>query len=332
MPELRIDPLTGRLVSYAPERAKRPHELGEYTPKLIDDPSSCPFCPGREEVLAPASLVLVKTGIGVKFEKEDEDERKKNWLVKCIPNLYPVFSKKDVFKLDGGSRNTPGYHEVMIDTPIHDGDPWKLTLDQLQLILLTIRERLRELERDQNITYACYGKNQGPYAGGSLRHPHSHIFASSITPPLLKREAEKLRGEGCLLCRYVDEELAGPRAILSTRSFSAICPWASREPYEVMIFPKNHLRRFADLGDSELLELSSMLSTIFKAFKKLLEEPSFNLVIHTKPKDVEDFHWHIEIVPRILMPMVAEIGLGVYVNTMLPEKAAEELREAIKQL
>ena len=332
MPELRIDPLTGRLISYAPERAKRPHEVGASAPKLIDDPDRCPFCPGKEEALAPATLVLVKTGIGVKFEREEDGERKRNWLVKCIPNRYPAFSREDELKADDGARRTPGCHEVLIDTPDHEGDPWSLNIDQTQYILLTARERIAELEREPEITYACFGKNQGPYSGGSLRHPHSHILASSITPPLLKIEAEKLSGEGCVICRYADEEVSGPRAVLSTKSFAAICPWASREPYELMIFPKNHLRRFADLRDIDLLELSSMLSTLFKALKKILGDPSFNLVLHTKPKDVDDFHWHIEIIPRILMPMVAEIGLEVHVNTMLPEKAAENLRTAIREI
>ena len=333
MPELRMDPLTGRLVSYAPERAKRPHEIGERAPRLIDDKASCPFCPGREEVLAPATLVLVKTGIGVKFEGEDEDERKRNWIVKCIPNLYPAFSKEDMLKKMEGVEAAPGRHEVLIDTPDHEGDPWALSVDQLQYVLLTARERVAQLEREPEITYASFGKNQGPYSGGSLRHPHSHILASSITPPLLRIEAEKLLGESCVICRYACDEISGPRAVLSTRNFAAICPWASREPYELLIFPKSHLRRFADLRDSELLELSSMLSTIFKALRKVLgDQPSFNLIVHTKPKDVKDFHWHIEIIPRTLIPMVAEIGLEVHVNTMLPEKAAENLRQAVKEL
>jgi len=41
MPELRRDPLTGRWISYAPERAKRPVEMGEKAPPLIDDPGKC---------------------------------------------------------------------------------------------------------------------------------------------------------------------------------------------------------------------------------------------------------------------------------------------------
>jgi len=331
MPELRIDPLTGRLVSYAPERAKRPVESGSQAPIMIDERSKCPFCPGREEALAPATLLLAKTGIGVRFERESAGERKKNWLVKCLPNLYPVFSRDDKLMLDGGPKPTPGFHEVVIDTPQHDADPWSLDLTQLQYYLLTLRERLREIEREPGITYACFGKNHGPHSGGSLRHPHTHIFASSITPPLLRIEAEKLSEGRCLLCGYSDE-LSGPRGVLSTRDFAAICPWASREPFELMIFPKSHRRRFTNIDDTEILELASLLSTSFKALRKVLGDFSFNMVLHTKPGDEEDFHWHIEIIPRVLAPMVSEVGLSVFVNTVYPEEAAERLRAAIGEL
>jgi len=327
MPELRIDPLSGRLVSYAPERAKRPHEFGPQAPCLHDDPAKCPFCPGREEDLSPATLVLARARAGIKFEQEAGDKRIKEWLVKCIPNLYPAFSAEDILRDEHGSRKAPGLHEAVIDTPDHSADPWSLNIVQLQYLLLTFRERLSQLERD-GFNYMCFGKNHGPYSGASLRHPHSHIMASSVTPPLLRREAEALQAGDCILCRDRDPA----RTLITTGSFIAICPWASREPYEIMIYPKEHRQKFTGLDDSELLDLASMLSTLFKALKNVLENPSFNLVLHTRPADAEDFHWHIEIVPRILVPMVSEIGLGVYVNIMLPEKSAEGLREAIKRI
>ena len=331
MPELRKDPLTGRLVSYAPERAKRPIQVSEGAPAQVDDPSKCPFCPGKEDILAPATLLLVKTGVGVKFEREEGAERKKNWITKCIPNLYPAFSADDVLRDEAGSRAVSGIHEVLIDTPMHEGDPWRLSIDQLQFFLMTLRERLTQLESDPRITYACFGKNHGPHSGGSLRHPHTHIFATPITPLLIEIESERLHEGDCLLCRVAGES-SSPRNILSTRYFTAVCPWASREPYEIMIFPKEHMRRFIDLDDDGLFELATFLSTIYRALDSVLKSPSFNLVLHTKPKDRDDFHWHLELIPRVLMPMVSEIGLNIYVNTVFPEEAAEKLRSAIQRL
>lgn len=331
MPELRKDPLTGRLVSYAPERAKRPIQIQEGVPGLFDDPARCPFCPGKEDTLAPAILILVKTGVGVRFESEEGAERKKNWITKCIPNLYPSFSMNDILRDESGPRKVSGIHEVLIETPIHDADPWKLSIDQLQFYLLTLRERLIHIESDPRIIYACFGKNHGPHSGGSLRHPHSHIFATPITPPLIEIESEKLHEGDCILCNNARGS-PNPRTILSTRYFVAACPWASREPFEVMIFPKGHERRFIDLDDDGLFELATALSTIYRALDRVLKSPSFNLTLHTKPKDREDFHWHLELIPRVLMPMVSEVGLNIYVNTILPEEAAEKLRSTISLL
>ncbi|MCX8187120.1 MAG: hypothetical protein N3F65_00720 [Nitrososphaeria archaeon] len=331
MPELRRDPLTGRLVSYAPERAKRPLPAPEAAPPLLDDPAKCPFCPGKEDALAPATLILVRTGVGVRFEREEGAERKKNWVAKCIPNLYPAFSINDVLRDGSGSRNVSGIHEVLIETPTHDADPWRLSVDQLQFYLLTLRERLIQIESDPRMIYACFGKNHGPHSGGSLRHPHSHIFATPITPPLIEIESEKLHEGDCILCD-IARESQNPRTIISTRSFLATCPWASREPFEIMMFPKRHERRFIDLDDDGILELATALSTIYKALDRVLKSPSFNLVLHTKPKDRGDFHWHLELVPRVLMPMVSEVGLNIYVNTVLPEEAAEKLRSTISLL
>jgi len=331
MPELRRDPLTGRVVSYAPERAKRPVEVGETAPRLIDDPARCPFCPGKESMLSPATLLLMRSGSSIRFTSEAGDERIRDWIVKCIPNLYPAFSKEDKLRSDDELRDVRGVHEVLIDTREHDGDPWKLSLDQIYLILLTIRERLKQFEEERELVFASFGKNHGPNSGASLRHPHTHLFATPITPPLIEVEAMKLRKESCLLCDQV-EEIPRDRSILATENYLAICPWASREPYEVMIFPKSHLGKFTEMNDQNLYELSSIFSTTMKALKMVLVEPSFNMILHTKPKDIEDFHWHLEIIPRTLMPMVIDVGLEVHVNTIYPEKAAKDLRAAIEKL
>jgi len=37
--------------------------------------------------------------------------------------------------------------------------------------------------------------------------------------------------------------------------------------------------------------------------------------------------WHIEVVPRLTVLAGIELGAGIYVNTVAPEDAAEQLRE-----
>jgi len=40
------------------------------------------------------------------------------------------------------------------------------------------------------------------------------------------------------------------------------------------------------------------------------------------------YHWHLEICPRTSIPTGFELGSGLFVNTISPEEAAEQLRNA----
>jgi UDPglucose--hexose-1-phosphate uridylyltransferase len=40
-------------------------------------------------------------------------------------------------------------------------------------------------------------------------------------------------------------------------------------------------------------------------------------------------HWHVEVLPRTTVLAGIELGAGVYLNALPPEKAARALREAI---
>ena len=39
-------------------------------------------------------------------------------------------------------------------------------------------------------------------------------------------------------------------------------------------------------------------------------------------------HWHIEVLPRLTVFAGIELGGGIYVNSLAPEDAAAELRDA----
>ncbi|HQH12055.1 MAG TPA: galactose-1-phosphate uridylyltransferase, partial [Candidatus Sumerlaeota bacterium] len=72
---------------------------------------------------------------------------------------------------------------------------------------------------------------------------------------------------------------------------------------------------------------------------RALESPPFNYVLHTRPFSLsprykqttidEDFHWHIEIMPRLTKIAGFEWGSGFYINPTQPEEAAHVLREAM---
>jgi UDPglucose--hexose-1-phosphate uridylyltransferase len=72
--------------------------------------------------------------------------------------------------------------------------------------------------------------------------------------------------------------------------------------------------------------------------RRVLKDSPYNYVIHTAPNRIprrnhwhtlgDDFHWHIEIIPRLLRTSGVEWGSDFYVLTTSPEDAAQYLREA----
>ena len=62
-----------------------------------------------------------------------------------------------------------------------------------------------------------------------------------------------------------------------------------------------------------------------------LDEPPFNFIIHSAPcktPDLDYYHWHIEIMPKLTKVAGFEWGSGFYINPTPPEYAAETLRDA----
>jgi UDPglucose--hexose-1-phosphate uridylyltransferase len=66
-------------------------------------------------------------------------------------------------------------------------------------------------------------------------------------------------------------------------------------------------------------------------FRSVLDLPPYNFVIHTSPlksNRLGHYHWHIELMPKIVHTAGFEWGAGYYINPTPPEQAALFLREA----
>ena len=59
-----------------------------------------------------------------------------------------------------------------------------------------------------------------------------------------------------------------------------------------------------------------------------LEDPDFNLTVRTAPAEcvgVKYFHWYLSVIPRLTRVAGFELGSGMFINTVLPEAAAQFL-------
>ena len=335
MPELRKDPIIGRWVIISTERGKRPHDFKKIE-EPADDPNTCPFCAGKEKDTPQEVLTIPQNS-----------ENNPNWQVRVVPSISP-FLRADselwrkgigVFDLIGAR----GYHEVVIETPQHIANMADLEPFQIEAVFSAYIQRTKELEKDTEIKYVLIFKNYGYKAGGSkIKHARSQIIA---TPVNLKRVKEELEGarryydyhERCIFCDIIRQELEdGRRVVLEEDGIVAITPFAPRFPFELWIMPKRHSPDFSSLSEEEKHHLAVVLKKVLTKLKTLLNDPPYNYVIHTAPFRREhkgywttiedDYHWHIEIIPRLTQVAGFEWGTGFYICPVPPEDAAKYLR------
>ena len=156
-----------------------------------------------------------------------------------------------------------------------------------------------------------------------------------MVPTEVARElaaAERLfqQQNACFFCSVIaDDRKHGERLVAETSRYIAICPYASRMPYEMWILPRVHASHFEGQGDSELGELALFLRKMIRKLESLHGHLAYNYFIHTAPFDtsgLRHYHWHIEIFPRLTTAAGFEWGAGYYINPVPPEQAAAILR------
>jgi len=290
----------------------------------------------------PAVLVYLKSGKKIRKAEDKGNSRHKNWLVRCIPNLYPAFtppkgnkSKKQIMK-SSDFAVAVGHHEVLVESPVHDEHPANAKISQLVHVIDAYIDRLRELSSKPYVKYVSIFRNHGLEAGASLSHAHSQIIATPFIPRIVEEEfkASKkfwTKNKGCVFCDVLEKELDGPRLILKNADYVAFAPWASVHPLEFWIFPKKHEVTLLEMSKSELKTFGKTLKACLSGLKKLLNDPPYNFGFHLATnKDVQKhYHWHLEVYPKLAIWAGFEKSTGMYINTVTPESAAESLRETI---
>jgi UDPglucose--hexose-1-phosphate uridylyltransferase len=292
----------------------------------------------------PAMMLYLKEDGGIKKSKDPlVGERPKNWLVRCIPNLYPAFSpprqpedETQIMKSECFG-SAIGHHEVIIESPNHDEDPADAELPQLELVIKACIDRLRELSAKPYVKYVSIFRNYGQEAGASLSHAHSQIIATPMVPSIIQEELEASKAfydkhGKCVFCDIIEKEVKGPRFVLENNDFIVFAPYASINPMAFWIMPKKHAPSILDLTRPEVSAFAQTLKASLKALKDLVNDPPYNYGFHLAiNKEAKDhYHWHLEVYPKLSIWAGFEISTGTYINTITPETAADSLRKAIK--
>lgn len=314
MPELRIDPIVGRRVYIAEDRAGRPQDYADLdeTPAVRD---SCPFCAGHEDETPPATAETIG----------DDGQ----WHVRVVPNKYPALA-------DAGQAR--GVHEVIVESPRHVAALPELDESQLARVIAMHRDRLRHCAAQADLAAGMVFKNSGHRAGASLEHVHSQLIAVPYVPQALADEvaaaaAHYARTGACRYCALVNQEnQVGERLILASDGLIALAAYAGRQPFETWILPETHDADFLAISNPECEALARMFLRLTRGLEQVAPGAAYNLLLHTAPfaeRVAPHFHWHWELIPRLSRLAGLELGGGVYINPLAPEHAAKQLRAAL---
>jgi UDPglucose--hexose-1-phosphate uridylyltransferase len=222
-----------------------------------------------------------------------------------------------------------GGHEVIVNAPEHVTAMAELSEERFAGAIATWRERMRS---HAGSAYVQVVVNEGSIAGASLPHTHAQLYALPFVPPAMAREreragayGERTAGGGLLSDVLVEEVRRRERLVAIDDEAALICPWASRSPYELRVVPRQAEASFAasDAG-------AAMIRTALRALaERFGGPPELNLWVVTAPRGTEQFHWHVDIAPRLSIKAGFELGTGVDINVYPPERAASDLREAL---
>ncbi len=330
--ELRQSMVSGDWVLIAPGRAKRPGDLlnNKKQVKRRETPKrECPF----ESLLASSGgeMPLLQYGTG------------DNWRLGVIENRYPalshgancpVFLKKGPYHYLGGI----GRHELII-TRDHRKNFAELSAAAAGEVFTAAIERFKHFKNDACLQYVSLFQNYGSRAGASQSHPHYQIMAVPVVPPeinySLANSKRYYRKHGkCAHCVLLGYELKEKKRIVYANAHAVVvAPFASTHSFEFRVFPRKHRSCFQDTSAVEIAGVVAALQKTLGALRRQLGDPDYNFFIHTAPiknsAAHKNYHWHVEVMPRMEIFAGFELGTGMVINPTSPEIAAAFLRKGL---
>lgn len=323
--EMRLDPLTQAWTIFSSERPILP----AFGSVLRESSKDSPFVAGAERFTSQP-LYTVPTD---------------DWHVRVVPNRAPVL------RVEGDSgRHSDGFydrmdgvgaHEIIIEDP-GDKSFEVLPLAQTEQIISAWKSRMLDLMRDPRMRSFTVVKSVGIAAGETVRHSVSQLLAMAVIPPLLQRKLQAARAfyktrERSIFEDILREEVrTGTRLVYENNGFTVFCPYASRAPFELAIYPKRQCADFHGLTAQETAQLADVLKIALSKLNLAIDHAPYNLMLFTAPTrsgradqwtTLElDFRWHLEILPRLYHRGGVELATGCWLNSVWPETAASHLR------
>jgi UDPglucose--hexose-1-phosphate uridylyltransferase len=275
---------------------------------------ACPFCP-----MTPDGEIPVKDFSIAVFDNRFSSFQKDPPKPQPIPGLdLPV-------------ERAAGNCEVIIYSADHHASMATLPQERRELLVQVWGDRVRALMEMPSVQVVMPFENRGEEAGVTLHHPHGQIYAFSYLPPVVETMAQSFRDGFDLsklteLRKYVVDETAGAVALV---------PPFARFPYEVWIVPRRFRPRPADLNGEEVGDCARLLASVANRYDRFFGRMCpYVMIVYAAPRGMEAFFpFHVQFYPLLRAPQKlkfiagCELGGGSFLVDILPETAAQSLRE-----
>jgi UDPglucose--hexose-1-phosphate uridylyltransferase len=316
--QARRDQLLGEWVIVASHRQDRTFQ---------PDTSHCPLCPSTPdrltEIPAPDYEVVV-------FE-----------------NRFPTLGARDG---DNGSdrdgllvgRPARGRCEVICFSPQHDASFADLTPGHAATVMAAWADRSAELARQPGVEQVYCFENRGAEIGVTLSHPHGQIYAYPYITPRTDRMLGSCASYRSRTGRNLFDDLLAAehadsrRIVLQGSHWTAFVPYAAHWPYEVHLYPRRRVPGLAALAHAARAEFCELYLDLLHRFDRLFGSPApYISAWHQAPvrEGGDEFALHLELftirrAPGKLKYLAgSESGMGAFANDVVPEAAAERLRQ-----
>jgi UDPglucose--hexose-1-phosphate uridylyltransferase len=187
----------------------------------------------------------------------------------------------------------------------------------------------------------CF-ENRGEEIGVTLRHPHGQIYAFPFLAPRLAQmvaQAGAYAGANLFDDLVAAELRGGTRIVTRNEHWVAFVPEAARWPYEVRIFPLTRVPDLPVLDEAARDAFGPLYLDVLRRFDGLFGKPAPYIAAWYQapvrdPEARGQFAAHLQVLSvrraadKLKYLAGTESGMGVWINDIIPEEAAQRLREA----
>ncbi|GAB3798769.1 galactose-1-phosphate uridylyltransferase [Micromonospora zhanjiangensis] len=318
--QLRYDPLVDEWVAVAAHRQTR---------IFLPPTDQCPLCPSTPER-------------STEIPAYDYD-------VAVFENRFPSFSDRPgepAGELTPLSPTRPGTGrcEVVCFTAEHDSSFARLAPPRVRTVLDALADRTTALSGLPGVEQVFCFENRGVEIGVTLHHPHGQIYAYPFVTPrtramlaAARRHAERTGGGNLYADVLAAERAAKDRVVAENEHWTAYVPAAARWPFEVHLAPHRPVPDIPALDDAERDAFGPLYLDLLRRFDRLFDKPMpYISAWHQAPvrTDRELGHLHLQLfsirraADKLKYLAGSESAMGVFINDIAPEQAADLLRQA----